>query len=220
MGISKFVSNVFMLMTLGLFVTGLTGYLVADSPTFLSLIIGESGFTIMGWVILLSPLLIVLIISTMLHKISGDVGFLLFILLSILEGISLSVIFLAYTTSSILLTFSVTALTFFVMAIIGYTTKRDLTQLGSILMMSLIGILIAMFINWFVGSETMDYIISAVCVIIFTGLIAYDTQKLKQYQPTDSESMKKMVVIGAISLYLDFINLFLHLLTFLGDRKN
>lgn len=219
--LSKFMSNVYMLMTLGLFVTGLIGYSVSTSPEFLSLIIDKEGFTFLGWFVLLSPLLIVLSLNFVMDKLGYVSGMLLFILFSILEGLSFSVIFLIYTESSILLTFSVTALTFLTMSIFGYITKKDLTNMGYILTMALFGMIITMVVNWFVGSETISYIISAIGVIVFTGLIAYDTQKLKNIasEINNNDEMNKMSVIGSLSLYLDFINLFLSLIRFLGDKK-
>jgi FtsH-binding integral membrane protein len=141
---------------------------------------------------------------------------------SVLMGMSLSFILLAYTGASIAQTFVTTAVMFGVMAVVGFTTKTDLTKFGSILFMALIGIIIASVINMFLGSGMMDYIISFIGVLIFTGLIAYDVQKLKRigsglmYQNQDAN---KLAIMGALSLYLDFINLFLFLLRFMGNRR-
>ena len=136
-------------------------------------------------------------------------------------GVSLSSIFLVYAMSSIAQVFMITAATFAVMAILGYTTQTDLTRFGSLLMMALIGIIIASFVNWFIGSPSLDYIISVGGVLIFTGLIAYDTQKLKRIAAGieyGSETGSKLAILGATSLYLDFVNLFLFLLRLLGRR--
>jgi len=222
MGTSKFMSNVYLLMTLGLFITGLVGYTIGNDPEYLSYIISETGFTMTGWVALLAPLALIFILPPLMERMGSLAGILLFMLFAILEGVSLSVIFLAYTEASIMLTFSVTAITFLIMSIIGYTTKTDLTKMGSLLTMALIGLIVAMVINMFLGSEMMDYIISAIGVLIFTGLIAYDTQKLKNLSSgiNNEESLMRLSVMGALSLYLDFLNLFLFLLRFLGGSKD
>ena len=147
-----------------------------------------------------------------------------FLAYSLLSGVTLAPIFLVYTAASIGTTFLVTAGTFGVMATYGIVTKTDLTRIGNILMMALIGLIIASVVNMFLGSSMMDLIISAVGVLIFTGLTAYDAQKIKdmsvQFQGHDADVQTKVAVIGALSLYLDFINLFLMLLRFLGDRRD
>jgi FtsH-binding integral membrane protein len=218
-----FMSNVFTYMTLALGVSGLASYIFGTTPALLSLLLNfETGsMTILGWVIMFAPLGLVLLMSARINKMSfmSMVG--VFFLYAILTGVSLSFIFVAYTASSLFLTFFVTAGTFGVMALIGYTTSTDLTKFGSILYMALIGLIIASIANWFMGSETMDYIISGIGVLIFTGLTAYDTQKLKHIGmqvDANSDNGKKQAVFGALSLYLDFINLFLFLLRFLGSR--
>jgi FtsH-binding integral membrane protein len=136
-------------------------------------------------------------------------------------GASLSYIFVAYSIGSITNVFIITAGTFAIMAVVGYTTKTDLTRFGSLLMMALIGIILAMVVNWFVGSERIDYLISIIGVLVFTGLIAYDTQKIKNIGAQvglENETGRKLAIMGATSLYLDFINLFLFLLRLLGRR--
>jgi FtsH-binding integral membrane protein len=148
----------------------------------------------------------------------------LFIAFSILMGMSLSFILLVYTAGSVYKTFAITAAMFGVMAVLGYTTKTDLTRFGSLMMMGLFGIIIAMVINMFLHSGTMDYIISIIGVLVFTGLTAYDVQKLKKMSQSGMEEMgdgnvRKLSIMGALTLYLDFINLFLFLLRFLGNRR-
>lgn len=146
----------------------------------------------------------------------------LFVVYSFLMGMSLSFIFLVYTGSSIFVTFAVTAGTFGVMAIAGYTTKVDLSKFGSIMFMGLIGIIIASLVNMFMKSQMMDYIISIAGVLIFTGLTAWDVQKLKRIGSqveNGTESARKLVIMGALTLYLDFLNLFLFLLRLLGNRR-
>jgi hypothetical protein len=178
--------------------------------------------TILGWIVMLAPLGFVLAMGMGFQKFSAGTLTLLFGVFSILMGASLSYIFLIYEIGSIFLTFAVTAGMFGVMSFVGYTTKTDLTKFGSLMMMGLIGIIIASVANMFMRSGAFDYIISFIGVLVFTGLTAYDVQKLKrigagvQY---GAESTRKLVIMGALSLYLDFINLFLFLLRFLGNRR-
>jgi hypothetical protein len=147
---------------------------------------------------------------------------LIFVVYSILMGASLSFIFLAFTGASIAKTFVITSGMFGVMAVVGYTTKTDLTKFGSIMFMGLIGLIIASVVNMFMQSDTMDYIISFIGVLVFTGLTAYDVQALKRIgagATAETESTRKLTIMGALKLYLDFINLFLFLLRFFGDRR-
>ena len=219
---NSFMSNVYLLMALGLFITGLTGSIIGNDPEFITYIIDKDGWTGLGWTALLAPLLLVFLIPLVIHRLGVFYGILLFMLFAILEGLSMSVIFLVYTKSSILLTFGITGLTFLTMSVIGYITKVDLTRFGSILTMALIGLVISGLINLFIGSELISYIISGVAVLVFTGLIAYDTQKLKDLSNKirDRDELMMYSVMGALSLYLDFLGLFLHLLKFIGDKKD
>ena len=219
----SFMSNVFSYMTLALIISGVAAYLFGTSDSLIRLMynLETGGRSIIGWVIALAPLGLILLMGIKYEKFSfsGMLG--VFVVFSFLMGASLGSVFIAYSTGTLATTFLVTAGTFGVMALIGYTTKTDLTKLGSILYMAVIGLIIAMVINWFMQSEMMDYVISGIGVLIFTGLTAYDTQKLKHIGMTvdaESEDGKKQVVMGALSLYLDFINLFLFLLRFLGGR--
>ena len=219
-----FMSKVFSWMSVALGLSGVAAYLFGTTPSLLSYLINfqTGGMTILGWIVMFAPLGLVLLMSFRVQKMSYSSLFMTFIIYSVITGISLSFIFLAYTMSSIAVTFFVTAGTFGIMALLGYTTSTDLTKFGSILYMALIGLIIASVVNWFLHSSTMDYIISGIGVLIFTGLTAYDTQKLKNIGMTmdsESEAGKKSAVMGALSLYLDFINLFLFLLRFLGDRN-
>ena len=194
--------NVYSWMTLALVITGLTAMYVAKSYTLLSMIVQNQ---MLFWGLLIA-----------------EVGLLLFIAYSILNGVTLSFIFMVYTASSIATTFFVTAGTFGVMALYGYVTKRDLTRIGNICIMALIGLIIASLVNLFLHNSMMDLIISGIGVLIFTGLTAYDSQKIKQLLTGDIEvndTTQKIALMGAMTLYLDFINLFLYLLRFLGDRK-
>lgn len=217
-----FLSNVFSFMAIGLAITALIAYVFGNNEAFIRLLISaEGGMSIFGYVAMFAPFLLVLAMNFGFQRMSYGVITLLFALFSVLMGVSLSFIFLIYTSASIFSTFLITSGMFGAMAIVGYTTKTDLTKFGSLLLMGLIGIIIASLVNMFMRSGTMDYIISFIGVLIFTGLTAYDVQKLKRIGEGQSfqGSMNKLVVIGALSLYLDFINLFLYLLRFFGNRK-
>lgn len=220
----NFVANVFAWMGIALAITAFTAYYFASNESLIfSLINPETGgFTMLGWIVMLSPLGFVLAMGMGFQKFSASTLMLLFGVYSILMGASLSFILLIYTSASVFKTFAVTAGMFGIMSFVGYTTKTDLTKFGSLMFMGLIGIIIASLVNIFLRSGTMDYVISFIGVLVFTGLTAYDVQKLKrigagiQYGTQESG---KLVIMGALSLYLDFINLFLFLLRFLGDRK-
>ena len=221
-----FVSNVMVLMSLGLLITGVLAYLFGNSENLMSLLYsyneGGRSMTALGWIVMLAPLGLVFGLGAAYRKFSSNAMILLFVVFSALLGMSLSSIFIVYTASSISLTFFIAAGMFGTMAVAGYTTSVDLTKMGSLLYMGLIGIIIASIANWFIGSSGLDYIISFIGVLIFTGLTAYDMQKIKQIgMQIDhaSEDGRKMAVMGALSLYLDFINLFLFLLRFFGNRN-
>ncbi len=218
-----FLSGVFGWMFLALSITAATSWLFASSPAFIgSMYNATGGMTLLGWIIMLAPLGFVIWMSIGYYKYSASTLALLFIIYSILMGMSLSFIFLAYTGASIAKTFLITAGMFGTMAVVGYTTKTDLTKFGSILFMGLIGIIIASVVNMFMRSGTLDYIISFLGVLIFTGLTAWDVQKLKRIGSgavEGAENTRKMTIMGALTLYLDFINLFLFLLRFFGNRR-
>lgn len=212
--------KVFVWMTLALVITGLTAYGVATSPALQAVVLGNSAMLI-G--LCIAELALVVVISGAINRLSLATATLLFILYSVINGATLSVIFLAYAPSVIAKTFFITAGTFGIMALVGYTTKTDLSSYGKLLFMALIGLIIAIVVNMFLGSSMLELIISGVGVVIFVGLVAYDTQKIKQMMlmaPDGGESMQKLAVLGALSLYLDFINLFLYLLRFFGNSKD
>jgi len=220
---ANFIANVFAWMGIALAITAFTAYYFASNENLINLLFNpETGMTILGWVVMLAPFGFVLAMGMGFQRFSAGTLTLLFGVFSVLMGASLSFILLIYTASSVFLTFAVTAGMFGIMSFVGYTTKTDLTKFGSLMMMGLIGIIIASVVNMFMHSEAFDYIISFIGVLVFTGLTAYDVQKLKrigagvQY---GAESTKKLVIMGALSLYLDFINLFLFLLRFLGNRR-
>ena len=222
-----FMANVFSWMAAALAITALCAYYFSTNEAFFRSLYnvtptGGVGMSGLGWIVMLAPLGIVLAMSFGFNKFSAGVLTLLFVGYSFLMGMSLSFIFIVYTSASIFITFAVTAGTFGVMAIAGYTTKTDLTKFGSILFMGLIGIIIASLVNMFLRSESMDWIISIIGVLVFTGLTAYDVQRLKRIGAGveyGAETTRKLVIMGALRLYLDFINLFLFLLRFLGNRK-
>lgn len=220
-----FMSGVFMWMFLALAITAATAWAVATSSSLFSLIYNTEtgGMSILGWVVMLAPLGLVLWMSAGFQRMSASTMVMIFVLFSVLLGASLSSIFLIYTSASIMKTFLITSGMFGTMAVVGYTTKTDLTKFGSIMFMGLIGIIIASVVNMFMRSGTMDYIISFIGVLVFTGLTAYDVQKLKRIGSQvgmEDEGTRKITIMGALTLYLDFINLFLFLLRFFGNRNN
>ena len=219
----NFISNVFTYMTLALAITGIVAYWFGTDLDMIRIMFKpEGGFNALGYIVMFAPFALVLIMSAGFQKFSSITLVLLFIVYSILMGMSLSTIFLVYTGGSIFTTFLITAGTFGIMAVLGYTTNTDLTKFGSILMMGVIGIIIASVVNIFMGSGTLEMVISILGVLIFTGLTAYDVQKLKRIgsgAEYGTENTNKLVIMGALNLYLDFINLFLFLLRFMGNRK-
>jgi len=216
--------SVFTFMTAGLGITGAIAYWFGSSRELLGYLINfETGsHTILGWVVMLAPLGFVLLISGMYRRLSATAMSGLFVAFSAIMGISLSYIFLIYDIGAIYKTFLITAGTFGVMAFAGYTTKQDLSKMGSILMMALVGIIIASVANFFFRSGQLDYIISIIGVLVFTGLTAWDVQKIKRIQEENPEAAAdgKLAIMGALTLYLDFINLFLFLLRIFGGNRD
>ena len=217
-----FMVNVFSWMFAALTITAVMSYLFGTNLSLIEMLRTETGMKPLGYVVMFAPIGFVLLMSFGFNKLSYSVLLILFIAYAIIMGISLSFIFLIYTSGSIYVTFGVSALMFGIMALVGYTTNTDLTRLGNILMMALVGMIIAGIVNFFMKSDTMSYIISFIGVIVFTGLTAYDVQKLKNIgsgAEYGTESTNKLAIMGALNLYLDFINLFLSLLRMFGDRK-
>lgn len=215
--VGAFMTKVYSWMTLALFITGIVAMYVASSEQLLSIVFGTK-YMFMGLII--AQLGVVWYLSARVSKLSYTTAIIMFIFYSVLSGITLSSIFIIYTASSIASTFFITAGTFAVMSLAGFFTKKDLSGFGAIMMMGLIGLIIATVVNYFLQSSTLNYIISYAGVMIFVGLTAYDTQKLKvMATQLDGEQAKKGSIMGALTLYLDFINLFLYLLRVLGDRK-
>lgn len=212
--------SVYVWMTLALVITGFTALYVAKSYTLLNLMLqNQMAF----WGVLIAELGLVFYMSARINRISFTTATILFIVYSILNGVTMSMLFLIYTMSSIATTFFVTAGTFGAMALLGYATKKDLTRIGNLCIMGVIGLIIASLVNMFLHNSMMDLIISYVGVLLFVGLTAYDSQKIKQMLSGEdievNETTQKIALMGALTLYLDFINLFLYLLRILGDRK-
>lgn len=212
--------KVYLWMTLALVITGFTAFGIASNPGIAYAIVTNR---LLFWGLIIAEFGLVIGISGAINKLSAVTATLLFVLYSIVNGATLSVIFMAYTMSSIASVFFITAGLFGVMAFIGYTTKTDLTSIGKILFMALIGIILATIVNLFVGSSMLNMIVSYVGVVIFTGLTAYDSQKIKNMlYNADSmdEGMQKIALLGSLTLYLDFINLFLMLLRIFGGNRD
>ena len=210
--------KVYVWMTLALVITGITAYDVASSPAILQAIYTNQ---LLFWGLIIAEFALVIGVTAAINKLSLTTATLMFVLYSVINGAMLSSIFLIYTASSIATVFFITAGTFAAMAIVGYTTKADLSSMGKILFMALIGLIIATIVNIFVKSSGLDMIISYVGVLIFVGLTAWDSQKIKQMMlqaPDAGEGMQKMALLGALTLYLDFINLFIYLLRIFGRR--
>ena len=216
-GLRAYMQKVFGLMAGGLAVTGLVAFFTAQSPTMLQLVFG----TPLRWVIFLAPVGIALLFGFKLQSMRASTAQTIFWLFSAVMGLSLASIFVVYTGQSVARTFFIAAATFAGMALYGYTTKRDLTGIGSFLIMGLWGLVIAMVVNLFLASTALHWTISVIGVLVFTGLTAYDAQKIKEmyYAGDDAEIGTKKAVMGALNLYLDFINLFIFMLQFLGDRR-
>lgn len=212
--------KVYVWMTLALVITGFTAYYVANNETVLGAIYTNQ---ILFWGLIIAELGLVIGLSAAINRLSLSVATLMFVLYSLINGATMSFIFLVYTTSSITNVFLITAGTFAVMAVFGYFTKTDLTSMGKILLMALIGVIIATIVNIFTKSEGLAVILNYVGVLVFVGLTAYDSQKIKQMllmAPDASESSQKIALLGALSLYLDFINLFIYLLRIFGSKRD
>jgi hypothetical protein len=220
-GLRSYMLGIYNYMFLALAVTGVVAYGVAALATSNPAIAQTMYGTPLKWVIMFAPLGMVLWLSFGINRLSFSTAQLLFWTYSALMGLSLASIFLVYTGESIARTFFITAAAFGALSLYGYTTKTDLTAFGKFLFIGLVGLIIASLVNLFFPSGMMSFIISVVGVFIFAGLTAVDTQKIKEMYDgsMDGESMGKMMIMGALTLYLDFINLFMFLLNFLGNRE-
>jgi FtsH-binding integral membrane protein len=229
-GLRAHMLRVYNYMVGALALTGGVAYLVANSPALLNMLYQttatSSGYaispTILGWVVMLAPIALVFFLSFRIMQMSQAAAQATFWVYSALTGASLASILVVYTGASVATTFFVTAATFGTMSLWGYTTKRDLTGMGHFLFMGLIGILLASLANFFFKSPAINFVVSVLGVLIFTGLTAWDTQKIKNtyYQiGGDTAVAGKAAIMGALSLYLDFLNIFLFLLRFMGNRR-
>ena len=211
-------SKVYLWMTLALVVTGMTAYYVASSPAILYAIVSNQ---IAFWGLFIGELVLVFVLSSRIMSLSFVTASLMFVIYSIMNGVFFSFILLAYTEQSIATTFLITAGTFGAMSLLGFITKRDLSTMWRILFMLLIGLIIATVVNIFMKAEGLTLILNYAGVVIFVGLTAYDTQSIKQMlqEHGDKEGAEKIALLGSLSLYLDFINLFLYLLRFFGESR-
>jgi len=214
---TRVINQVYLWMTLGLALTGATAFFVASTDSIKQVIFGNQ---IVFWGLVIAELGLVFVISGLISRLSAAAATGLFFLYSALNGLTLASIFLVYNLGSIAGVFLITAGTFGVMSLYGITTKTDLTKIGNLLFMALIGMVIAGLVNIFIGSSVFSLIISVIGVVVFTGLTAYDAQRIKEMSAAalDGESEGKIAVLGALSLYLNFINLFLSLLRLFGSR--
>ena len=211
-------SKVYLWMTLALVVTGMTAYYVASSPAILYAIVSNQ---IAFWGLFIGELVLVFVLSSRIMSLSFVTASLMFVIYSIMNGVFFSFILLAYTEQSIATTFLITAGTFGAMSLFGFVTKRDLSTMGRILFMLLIGLIIATVVNIFMKAEGLTLILNYAGVVIFVGLTAYDTQSIKQMlqEHGDKEGAEKIALLGSLSLYLDFINLVIYLLRFFGESR-
>ena len=226
-GLRAHMLRVYNYMTSGILLTGIIAVLIGNTDAVYSLVsynalTGHISPSVLGWIVTFAPLGVVLWMSFGINRISTGTAQFLFWTYAVLMGASLSTIFIAYTGASIALTFFATAAAFASLSLYGYTTKRDLSGMGTFLLMGLVGIIVASVVNLFVQSGTMSLVIAAIGVLVFAGLTAYDTQKVKSlyFQVAGSEMIGKAAIMGALTLYLDFINMFLFLLRFLGNSRN
>lgn len=222
-----FTARVFSWMFLGLATTGLLAWWFASNPALIGSLYNPltGGMSGLGYLVMFSPIALVFLMGFGINKLSYPAMILTFLAYSALTGMSLSFIFLVYAASSIYTVFFITSALFGVMALLGYTTSTDLTKFGSLMIMLLFGVIIASLVNFFMHSQTFYYVISFVTVAVFTGLTAYDVQKIKQIGSqvdinSGDATVGKMSILGALTLYLDFINLFLALLRIFGNRRN
>lgn len=221
----KFFANVFLWMFVAL--AGVSAFVLANSPVMMSYLVAEKGFTILGYVAIFAPLGLVMLMGAAMQKLSYPAMVGVFLLYSVLTGVMLGFVLLIYTAASIAICFVAAAIIFAVMAIMGYTTDVDLSKFGPILMAGVIGLVVVSIINMFIGSDTLGYVLGFVGIAIFTALTAYKVQEIKRIGEGLDENgneialadSKKLALMGALSLYITFINLFLSLLRVFGDKR-
>ncbi|MFY0690814.1 MAG: Bax inhibitor-1/YccA family protein [Paracoccaceae bacterium] len=219
-GLKAHMNKTYGLMSVAMLITGAVAYTVGNNEAMLAAIFG----TPLRWVVMFAPLIVVFAFGAMINRLSAGAAQLVFWAFSALMGLSISYIFAVYTGMSIAQTFFVTAIAFAGLSLYGYTTKRDISGWGSFLIMGVIGLIVASIINIFIGSPAIQFAVSVLGVLIFAGLTAYDTQRIKtdyiqMAQHGEAEWIAKSAIMGALSLYLNFLNMFLFLLQFLGNRE-
>lgn len=225
-GLRSYMLSIYNLMAVGLVITGVMAYLFGTNEQLMASLVsynpatGRGGLSFLGYVVVFAPLAMAFFFGPMVNRLSVNGGRAVFAAYSALMGMSLSFIFMVYTDESIARTFFITAATFAGTSLWGYTTRRDLTGMGHFMVMGLIGLLVASVVNLFMHSSAIMFATSVMGVLIFTGLTAWDTQKLKDAYGAHygDEANSKMATMGALQLYLDFVNLFLYLLRFMGRR--
>ena len=219
-GLKKHMSRTYSLMAIAMLITGGVAYIVGNNNTMLSVIFGSP----LKWVVMFAPLAVVFGLSASINRLSAATAQLVFWLFSALMGLSISYIFAVYTGMSIAQTFLVTAIAFSGLSIWGYTTKKDISAWGSFLMMGVIGLIVASVVNIFMASPAIQFAVSSLGVLIFAGLTAYDTQRIKNdyiqmSRMGNAEWLAKSAIMGALSLYINFLNMFMFLLQFMGNRN-
>jgi FtsH-binding integral membrane protein len=217
-GLRSYMISVYNYMMIGLGVTGLAAYFVSHTPAIYTALFGSP----LVWLVILAPLAVVFFLSFGINRISASTAQMLFWLYSGLVGISLATVFIVYPIGDIARVFFITAASFGALSLYGYTTKTNLSAFGSFLFIGLIGIILASVVNWFMASSALQFAISVAGVLIFAGLTAWDTQRIKEmyWSGDDAEASGKKAVMGALALYLDFLNMFLFLLRLLGNSRN
>lgn len=216
--LTNVMTGVYLYMFIGLFITAASAYFAYQSETFMNTLLSNPA---LFYGLLIGELVLVFALSASLHRLPYAANLTLFMLYALVNGLTLSVIFIAYTTASVYSSFLVTCLTFGIMSAIGYFTKRNLTSVGNYLLMGLIGIIIAGIINIFIMNDIFSFFITVIGLFIFIGLTAYDTQKIKNLLENQSDEIlfRNFTIMGALTLYLDFINIFLRILRLAGKRK-
>ena len=219
-GLRAHMNKVYGLMSVAMLITGGMAWAIGSNDAMVQTIF----MTPLKWVVMFAPLVLVMVFSAMINRLSVAAAQLFFYVYAASVGLSLAFIFAVYTSGSIAQTFLVTSIAFASLSLYGYTTKRSLSAMGSFLMMGLIGLIVAMLVNLFLQSAALDFAISAIGVLIFAGLTAWDTQKIKgdyvnHAQHGDSDWLGKSAIMGALTLYLDFINMFMFLFRFMGNRE-
>ena len=217
-GLRQYMLSIYNYMTVALVITGLVAFGISQSPDAMRAIFG----TPLKWVVMLAPLGFVFLFSARIHAMTPSTAQMVFWAFAATMGLSMASIFLVFTGTSIARVFFITAATFGATSLYGYTTRTDLSKFGSFLFMGVIGIVLASLVNIFLGSSALQFAISVIGVLLFTGLTAYDTQRLKELYADsyDRDSLSRIAIMGALQLYLDFINLFTFLLQLLGQRNN